>query len=69
MNIDAFQGGFEGTKPSVMVNPFDMPTNSFQQTPTSQTQVNKLEKPMSTFGQPTSNQNVFGDNSQSNNTF
>lgn len=69
MNIDAFQGGFEGTKPSDMVNPFDMQTNSFQQMPTSQTQVNKVETPMTMFGQPTSNQNVFGDNSQSNNTF
>merc|ERR1719289_286017 len=69
MNIDAFQGGFEDTKPSVMVNPFDMQTNSFQQMPTSQTQVNKLEKPMSMFGQPTLNQNVFGDNSPKKNTF
>merc|ERR1719378_770050 len=69
MNIDAFQGGFEGAKPSVMVNPFDMQTNSFQQMPTSQTQVNKLEKPMSMFGQPNLNQNVFGDNSPKKNTF
>merc|ERR1719285_510646 len=69
MNIDAFQGGFEGTKPSVMANPFDMQTNSFQQMPTSQTQVSKLEKPMSMFGQPTLNQNGFGDCSPSKNAF
>merc|ERR1719494_1418584 len=59
MNIDSFQGGFEGTKPSAMVNPFGMqnsfqpqqvgaisPLSPFEQMPTSQTQVNNLEKPM-----------------------
>lgn len=87
MNIDAFQGGFEGTKPSVMVNPFGMqtsfqpqqvatisPLTPFEQMPKPHTQ-NNLEKPMRTkqweptFGQPTSNQNVFGDNSPTKNTF
>merc|ERR1719505_336417 len=57
MNIDSFQGGFEGTKPSVMVNPFGMqptfqpqqvgtisPLTPFEQMSTSQAQVNNLEK-------------------------
>merc|ERR1719494_606082 len=88
MNFDSFQGGFEGPKPSVMVNSFGMqtsfqpqqvgtisPLTPFEQMPTSKTQVNNLEKPMRakqwepTFGQPTLNQNVFGDNSPSKNTF
>merc|ERR550534_1445933 len=86
MNIDSFQGGFEGPKSSV--NPFGMqtsfqpqqggtisPLTPFEQIPTSHTQVNNLEKPMRTkqweptFGQPTSNQNVFGNNSPTKNTF
>merc|ERR1719494_838476 len=86
MNNDAFQGGFEGTKSSV--NPFGMQTSfqpqqggtispftPFEQIPTSQTQVNNLEKPMRTtqweptFGQPTSNQNAFGNSSPTKNTF
>merc|ERR550534_765513 len=51
------------------------PLTPFEQIPTSHTQVNNLEKPMRTkqweptFGQPTSNQNVFGNNSPTKNTF
>jgi len=78
MNMDSFQGGFEGPKPSVMADPFGMqtsfqpqqagtisPLTPFEQMPTSQTQVNNEP----TFGQPTSTQNIFGDNSPSKNTF
>jgi len=82
MNIDASQGGFQGTNPSGMVNPFDLQANSFQpqnmvtisplttfdQMQTPQTQVNNLAKPMSTFGQPL-NQNAFGGNSPTKNAF
>merc|ERR1719204_2350250 len=35
MNIDSFQGGFEGPKPSVMPDPFGMQT-SFQMPQASQ---------------------------------
>merc|ERR1719494_1190125 len=83
MNIDSFQGGFEGPKPSVMVNSFGMqtsfqpqqvgtisPLTPFEQMPTSKTQVNNLEKPMrAKQWEPTSAQNVFGDNSPTKNTF
>jgi len=82
MNTDAFQGGFQGVKAPVQVNPFDHPTNSFgqqsggagvfgqgfgQQT-TAQAQVNSFEQPGHTsFGSP--NQNAFGQKSPTQNAF
>jgi len=84
MNTDPFQGGFQGVKSPVQVNPFDHQTNSFgqqsggagafgqgfgQQT-TAQAQANSFEQPTRTgFGQLSPNQNAFGQNSPTQNAF
>merc|ERR1719233_392986 len=84
MNTDSFQGGFQGVKSPVQVNPFDQQTNSFGQQSggagvfgegfgqqsTAQAQVNSFEQPGQTsFGQFPPNQNAFGQKSQTQNAF
>jgi len=84
MNTDPCQGGFQGVKSPVQVNPFDHQTNSFGQQPggagafgqgfgqqtKAQAQANSFEQPASTgFGQLSPNQNAFGQSSPTQNAF